>query len=99
VAAGHPAILGPAELAGAPVVVPDEAGLVALVRVLRGRQHFRTLGRRLEIRDLFHVVRVADVEEPRTRAEAAAAGDLSVVGVVDLAVVAGRPEAGAAWRW
>src|SRR3954470_9159366 len=28
VAAGHPAILGPAELAGAPVVVPDEAGLV-----------------------------------------------------------------------
>src|SRR4051794_10409961 len=34
IAAGHPAILRPAELAGAPVVVPDESGLVPLICVL-----------------------------------------------------------------
>src|SRR5712692_4957753 len=98
VAGGHAAVLREARLGGGPVEVSLERR-DAGVGVLRPGKRLGALRRGLEVADLLHVVDVADVEDAQPGGEAVAGGDSRVVGVVDVAVVAGEAkEAGARCR-
>src|SRR5207245_6616898 len=56
------------------------------------RQHLRALALRLVVRHLLRVERIVDVEDAEARREAAAAEDLRIIRVVDVAVVARKGE-------
>src|SRR5712692_2075204 len=91
VAGSHAAVLREARLRRRPIEASHERRDVG-VGILRPGKRLGALRRGLEVRHLFHVVDVADVEDAQPGGEAVASGDCRVVGVIDVAVVAGEAE-------